>query len=167
MIQWIFISISNFCISLLRSCCQSVFWNSSIPKYPSWNYPLLDTKWNMSFTFQNHCCINIYLTRKSWGYERGHGYWWDKNCLNFHEFTSGLVFGACPHFNWHVAVRIVWNSMNYAGKTTHHVPHYNHIVLCNFRAATLEKYNTSDSSSLINIHPQLCWGIRWKRLCFL
>lgn len=93
------------------------------------------------------------------GYEWRHRCWCDKNCLNFHEFTSSLVFGACPHSNWHVAVLVVKNFMNYARKTTYHVSHYNHIVLCNFRPAILEKDNTSDSSILITAQPRLSWGI--------
>lgn len=48
--------------------------------------------------------------------------------------------------------------MNYARKTTYHVSHYNHIVLCNFRPAILEKDNASDSSILIIAQPQLSWG---------
>ena len=86
----------------------------------------------MSLTLQKHSCINIYLMWKCWRYERRHRFWWDKNCLNFHEFTSSLVFGACPQSSWHVAVLVVRNFMNYAQKTTYHVSHYNHIVLCNF-----------------------------------
>lgn len=116
-------------------------------------------KYSMPFTLEKHSCINIYLMWKCWGYERRHRYWWDKNCLNFHEFTSSLVFGACPHSNWHVAVLVVKNFMNYARKTTYHVSHYNHIVLCNFRPAILEKDNTSDSSILITAQPRLSWGI--------
>lgn len=112
----------------------------------------------MSFTLQKHSCINIYLMWKSWGYKWRHPYWWNKNCLNFHEFTSSLVFGAYPHYNWHVAVLVV-NFMNYARKTTYHVSHYNHIVLCNFQSAILEKGNSSDSSILITTQPRFSIGI--------
>lgn len=112
----------------------------------------------MSFTLQKHSCINIYLMWKSWGYKWRHPYWWNKNCLNFHEFTSSLVFGAYPHYNWHVAILVV-NFMNYARKTTYHVSHYNHIVLCNFQSAILEKGNSSDSSILITTQPRLSIGI--------
>lgn len=67
-------------------------------------------------------------------------------------------FGACPHSNWRVAVPVVKNCMNYARKTTHHVSHYKHIVLCNFQPAILEKDNTSDSSILITAQPHPGWG---------
>lgn len=108
----------------------------------------------MPFTLQKHSCINIYLMWKCWGYKWRHWYWWDKNCLHFHEFTSSLVFGACPHSNWHVAILVVKNFMNYAWKTTYHVSHYNHIVQFSAYYSGKRQYF---SSILITAQPQLSW----------
>lgn len=58
-------------------------------------------------------CINIYLIWRCWGNKCRFPNWWDKKCLNFHEFTSSLVFGSGPHSNWHIAAflyrRSPWN----------------------------------------------------------